>query len=109
MANVEFCEHDWPGSGCKKCAEERAVQKEIDEKRYDTLQLSKEDEDLEEIFQWAKTRMESKPHADENYPKMLLTCDWVVKIGEKLKTLRAELAAAQSVIKAAEGAGGERS
>lgn len=23
MANVEFCEHDWPGSGCDKCRAER--------------------------------------------------------------------------------------
>lgn len=23
MANVEFCEHDWPGSGCAKCRAER--------------------------------------------------------------------------------------
>lgn len=23
MANVEFCAHDWPGSGCKQCAADR--------------------------------------------------------------------------------------
>ena len=23
MANVEFCAHDWPGSGCEKCRAER--------------------------------------------------------------------------------------
>jgi hypothetical protein len=23
MANVEFCEHDWPGSGCAECRSAR--------------------------------------------------------------------------------------
>lgn len=27
MANVEFCEHDWPGSGCDKCRAEREKSK----------------------------------------------------------------------------------
>jgi hypothetical protein len=27
MANVEFCEHDWPGSGCKECRAQREAAK----------------------------------------------------------------------------------